>query len=185
VSSREALFGALFLLASLFFWLRYKLIREAWYQHLALLCFILFLGSVALATPPQVSSQLVLVTNPKQEMFLSSAPGIVYGLSCVLFLVRLSKGWVTKEGLLTVACLAVLAALPNFPASAHAPHLLTWSAIALAMLLPILSLPVMDRIDRRNALLFSAMGTCVLVVIFLLWCTILQVHCPEIISDTM
>jgi hypothetical protein len=177
-NSRESLIGAAFLLASVFCWLRYKLIQEKWYRSLSLICLILFFGSLALAEPALVTTKPVVIVHAKELKFLSSSQTVMFGLAAILFFVRWLRGWVTKESLFSVGCLAILADLPNLGKFAHTPHLLTCSAIALAMLLPIMTLPVMDRIDRKNALLFSAIGTCVLVITFLLWCTIFQVQ-PE------
>jgi len=183
VRSRESMFGELFLLAAIFCLLRYRLIRESWYRHLALICLILFLASIALAQPPEVTRIPIKITHSNRDSFLSTCSLVVYGTACLLFMVRCLKGWLTKEGLIIVACLAALALIPSLSTNIYMPQLLASSAIALSMLLPILALPIMDRIDQKNALTFSAIGTCVLVVTFLLWCTIFQVQSAWLRAD--
>jgi hypothetical protein len=184
-TSRQPLFGALFLLATIFFWLRYRLVQERGYRHFALLCFIFFICSTGIAVIQSTTEQGHLPNFLKEVTrhnalfveiglihgrLLSTKLVIAYSLSCLLFLIRLLNGWLSKEGIVSVICLAVPILLPYFCSDSCAPLLITYSSIALSMLLPILSLPIVDRINRKSSLLLSAIGTLALIVTFLCWC---------------
>jgi len=189
LSCRPLLFGALFFLSALFLVLRYRLTAEKWQIYSSLLVLVFFLGSVILTlshSSVDHSGQSSFLPQITPASALLEASGLAAGrmpetilpfafaFSVVIFFVRLSKGWLAKEGLITALCLAVTLFVPFFCSSGAASVLVIYLPIFLSMLLPFLALPIMDRADERDSRYLAICGMLVLITVFLCWLAIFE-----------
>jgi len=181
LTGRTALFACIFLLAAVFFSVRYRLLREDFYRNLALVSVIFVFFSVwpeRLCVTDKESVFPARTLNNTlfplifQNTMCATAFRTLYIIPPALFLFRLLAGGISRNAfgdvILSVAPIAVFLFFPGFPSLV----LVVCCMAGLSLLLPLLALPAIDSASRKGLMIFNGLGMLSLSLIFLSWCAI-------------
>jgi hypothetical protein len=178
VSFRPVLVTSLFLIASIFAWLRFLSLRETSYAHASRLLFMLatftfvFWGFL----PQNLSEKLILssitAASTGRDLFLAQSSPTIFGCTCgallVLYLVSLWKRGLPEQFLFVISIFAFFAILPLSLHDGGHPLFQFLSTCATAIMLPYAALIPTSFSEGKTRRVLALCGTLFLTAVYIL-----------------